>query len=555
MTKKISVFLLIFFAVLASFPLFHPGLIPTHDGEYHVIRFYEFYKTVQSGYWYPRWAFDLNFKHGVPLFNYVYPLPNYLALLFHFVGFSFIDSFKLIMSFSLIVGSLFFFEWLLEFVGVIGAFCGALLYIFTPYHFLDIYIRGSVGEVLALGLFPGYLWSITRYIRKGEKNYAIFSSVFLALIILSHNILALMFFGFSLFYVTFLLFKEKKQSMVKQIIMFYVLGLGLSAIFWIPALLEQKYTVGLQVFSPTDSFPDLYQLLFPSWGSGFTTSDFQNQLSVQIGIINLLVIFFSTIFLPFKRQKKSIVIFFLISFLVSTFLILSWSKNIWLLVPFMNYFQFPWRFLSLTLVITAFLGGIFISGRISKIIGIILIFSSIPLTIGYTKPAYYLLRNDNYYVSRSNFIDGTNSPGNSFNTIWYKANPQRPIAPLSLVGGDILSTSGTTSNYKALVSIKDTNSLAIYNVTYFPSWVLFIDSKKIDIKPSQEGLIQFKIPKGKHIITARLLETPIEEFSTFVSLVSFLCILVLFTRPALLQLKNESRNRHKPSKKRKLSTA
>ena len=91
----LAVVVVLFFAFLASFALLHPGLPPTHDGEYHVVRFYEFYKSLSSGNFYPRWAHDFNNGYGIPLFNFVYPLPNYIAAFFHFFGVSFIDSFKL----------------------------------------------------------------------------------------------------------------------------------------------------------------------------------------------------------------------------------------------------------------------------------------------------------------------------------------------------------------------------------------------------------------------------------------------------------------------------
>ena len=80
---------LLFIIFLAVKPLIHSGFPPTHDGEYHVIRFYEFDKALRDGDLYPRWAMDLNNGYGVPLFNYVYPFPNYSASFFHFFGASF----------------------------------------------------------------------------------------------------------------------------------------------------------------------------------------------------------------------------------------------------------------------------------------------------------------------------------------------------------------------------------------------------------------------------------------------------------------------------------
>ena len=56
--------------------------------------------------------------------------------------------------------------------------------------------------------------------------------------------------------------------------------------------------VGLNSVSYADHFPDLFQLLFPSWGTGFSgvgiTAD---EMSYQIGIVPLLVLCVSFLWL------------------------------------------------------------------------------------------------------------------------------------------------------------------------------------------------------------------------------------------------------------------
>ena len=110
--RRILPFLIVlafgFFSVLS---LFHPGLPPTHDGEYHVVRFYEFNKTLLSGQLYPRWAPDLNKGYGSPILNYYYQLPNYFASFLHLLGLSFIDSFKIELILATLFGGLLFFLW------------------------------------------------------------------------------------------------------------------------------------------------------------------------------------------------------------------------------------------------------------------------------------------------------------------------------------------------------------------------------------------------------------------------------------------------------------
>ena len=165
------IFLVIIFSLIASFSLLHSGLPPTHDGEYHVVRFWQFDKVLKDGDLYPRWAPDLNFGLGIPLFSYIYPFPNYVASFLHTFGVSFIDAFKLNLFFAIIMAGIFFYLWTKIFFGNLGAMVGAVFYLFSPYLFVDVYIRGSVGEVWALAFFPGFLWAITELLLNEKRVF------------------------------------------------------------------------------------------------------------------------------------------------------------------------------------------------------------------------------------------------------------------------------------------------------------------------------------------------------------------------------------------------
>ena len=127
-----SLAIVVIFSFIAVSALLHPGLPPTHDGEYHVIRFYEFDKVIRDGNWYPRWAPNLNNGYGVPLFNYVYPFPNYVSFILHMIGLSFIDSFKISMVIAGFIGSLFFYFWMKEFFNEKASVVASVFYTFSP---------------------------------------------------------------------------------------------------------------------------------------------------------------------------------------------------------------------------------------------------------------------------------------------------------------------------------------------------------------------------------------------------------------------------------------
>lgn len=519
MAKK-TIFVVIL-ALISLYPLLHKGLPPTHDGEYHIVRFYEFYKTLSDGNLYPRWAPDLNNGFGVPIFNYVYPFPNYVSSFVHMLGVSFIDSFKLNMFVASLVGALFFFLWSRKFWGDLGGVVSSVFYNFSPYHLLDIYIRGSVGEVWALALLPGFLWSVTEY-KEGKKIFGTYSSVLFALIIFSHNILALMLSLFCFAY-SLIIFGFRKKSLLK-IFTIFVLGIGLSSIFWLPALAEKNLVRGLEVYDYSSNFPEFYQLIIPSWGSGFSGGDLQNELSFQVGIANLTVIFFSFfILLKKKLRHRSVIIFSLFSFIIVFFLMLKASEFIWKIIPLFNYFQFPWRFLSIEIVVCSFLaGGLLIWKR--KLLSVILILLAISLGIGYTGFAYYHQREDNYYIKRSNFIDGTNSPGNAFNTLW-AANLVKQKQKIVIKEGKIsdLRLGSTEYNFRLSSEIKQK---VLINTAYFPGWFSYIDGNKKIISIEKRGNFSFIAPPGSHYIQIKFEDTPIRKLSFYLTSLSFLILLL-----------------------------
>ena len=545
----LAVVTILFFAFLAGFVLLHPGLPPTHDGEYHVIRFFLFNEAFSDGNLYPRWAAHLNNNFGVPLFTFVYPLPNYVAALFHSFGISFIDSFKLEMLAAILIGAIFFYLWAKEFWGKLGGIVSSIFYTFSPYHFVDIYIRGSVGEVWALAFFPAFLWAYTRFVKSKRKIFLAISSIFLALIIFSHNILALMFFFFSLSYIALLIYKEKnKKYLILNTFCIILLGLGISAIFWLPAIYETRYVSGLQIFDVFAHFPDLYQLLIPSWGSGFSGAGLQNGLSFQIGIANLIAVFLSLIiiFLQIKKKEKMIsyTAFFLIWFIFVLFLMLDISKPVWQAIPLMNYFQFPWRLLSIEILFASFLAGSIVSligdkyTRIKIFLALILVFSAFALGIGYTKPAYYHYRNDNYYVTRSNFIDGTNSPGNVFNTIFLKTIPDKKKEKAEFLKGEgkIVLIREKSNSYNFEINSR-ADSEILMNLAYYPGWEVYVNDKKTDVKQTQDGRFTFSLPLGENKIEVIFKDTFIRKFAAFISFISLIFLLTLFIRRRFATIK------------------
>lgn len=476
--KTIFLILILFVCLLASWPLLTRGFIPTHDGEYHLIRFFEFDKSIRAGNFFPRWASGLNSGLGAPIFNFFYPLPNYIAEGFHLLGFSFIISFNLTMTAGIFLGGLFFYFWLKNRFGFWPAMVGSFFYTLAPYHLLDVYVRGSVGEVLALGFFPAILWAVD----KKSKWF----SVFLALLILSHNILAMIFMPFLISYI--LLLKKRNKIDFRYLFFNFLIGLGLSCFFWLPALLESKYVVGLKMIDFRQHFPDFFQLILPSWGTGFSVAGISDGMSFQIGLPHLFSLFLILILI---KKKNILGKFFLGWFFLIMFFLLESSLFFWNLIPFFDFIQFPWRMLSLTALVSSFLVGYLVYEKKTKWLGFFLLFLAVVLYLPYARPVKYLEREDSFYFDNDLWFKGTATLGNTFNTNWL-------AYPLE---GDIGF---------------ETQQLEI---AYFPGWEVRIDGELLDIFP-QNGLINFRKPLENQKIEVKFKKTPIRKLAEWISLLA-----------------------------------
>ena len=96
--------------ILASIPAIRALAIPehytSHDGVTHTARIANYYLALKEGQIPPKLAPNLFGNLGFPIFIFIYPLPYLLGSFFHTLGFSFTDSFEMVIGLSLIFSSI-----------------------------------------------------------------------------------------------------------------------------------------------------------------------------------------------------------------------------------------------------------------------------------------------------------------------------------------------------------------------------------------------------------------------------------------------------------------
>lgn len=513
--KKIltsPIFWVILLTALPLWALLVPGLPVTHDGVDHVARIANFYQSLKEGNVIPRWAANLNWGYGHPILMFLYPLPSYVASLFHCIGLSLVDSTKIVFGLAMIASGLSMYLWLAEAFGKRAGVIGALLYVFAPYRFVDLYVRGAIGEHVAFVFPPLVLYFL-------HKRSFVGYSLALAALILSHNAIALMFIPIIGLYALYLLLYEAKNKLLFSVyfILFTILGFSLPAFFWIPAYFEGKYTLRDIVTSgeAAGRFVPWTWFVYSPWNYGQGDSLTKSLGIMQwAGVVSALVLIWKT-----KLTKVRIILLSALGILFFSFFIMtSWSKPIWLAVGTLQKFQFPWRFLSVSVFAAAVAGGVAFS-RSKKLFLIPYSLLIILVTIPMWHPKAYAVHDESFY---SGIYQSTTDTGES-SPVWSVRFMEHTAAnPIQVILGEATISVGERSTTKHSYTIDAKNSSRIVeNTLYFPQWRVYIDGIPTDIEfqdPDYRGLITFWVTPGNHAVVVVFENTKVRTVAERISL-------------------------------------
>lgn len=379
--------LIALFTIPLLWNLLKPGFYTSHDGEWMAIRLTAFHDAFRQGQFPVRWLPRLNHGYGYPVANFLYPLPFYLAEPIYFLTGNPATAIQFIMAISIISMTLGMFALLSRYSLFtvhysLPAIVGSFTYVYSPYVAFNLYQRGSLGEIVAMGIVPWIFVGVSR-------NKLPLAAILTAGLILSHNVVAILFLPLILIY----LYKSNKSyEAYKSNLLFIVLLLGLSAFFWLPALAELRFVRAGQI----------------------SVSDFQNEylkFSEALGRTGIVTAIFSAGAPLFFLTKSS-----------------TWF---WETIKFAQVIQFPWRLLSLFSFVAAIVSAKFItkiSGIkiINYIIGTVIIIISFASSIKYLTPASFINRPPEYYQTN----DDTTTVRAEYTPIWVADLPkQRPETP------------------------------------------------------------------------------------------------------------------------------
>jgi len=527
--------MIIAFIIICALPLASllvSGLPVTHDGQDHVARIANFYQSLTEGNIVPRWAGDLNWGYGHPILMFLYPLPSYIASLFHAIGFSFVDSTKLVFATAFVLSMAGMYVWASAVWGMWPAAAASMLYGFAPYRFVDLYVRGAIGEHMAFVFLPFALWGLYNAAASAGRNTRRgFRDVFLgegviglatASLVLSHNAMSIMFLPLIAAYALYLYtgIKKGKRRFAVTAGISVLFGFALSAFFWVPAYFEGKYTLRdiVTADSLSSRFASFADFVYSPWNYGGTATLPKSLGLAQWGVIAAAVVFL------IQKRKLPMLWGAAAALAGSLFLMTSVSAPIWESVRLLQKFQFPWRFLSVSVSALAVMGAVIVasSGKKQAAATCLIAVTALAGTWNMWRPQAFRVYQESFFtgVYESTTDTGESSP------VWsVRFMEHRPESPMEVISGDADISEGqrTSTEHEYYIKAKTPVRL-VENTLYFPGWTITADGMPLNLQfqdPSYRGLMTFELPRGEYTVRAEFRETKLRMLADAVSIAGF----------------------------------
>ncbi len=550
--------LLLAFSVFALAPLTAPGYFSmAHDARHSVYFLQMFDQSMRDGAWFPRWATDMTFGYGYPLWLILAPIPFFVGEAFHWVGFDFVSAVKIVDGLAIFFSTVTMYLFASRVLGKNAGLLAAVAYIYIPYHLVDIYVRAAQAELVSYVFPPLIFWALYELAETKRARYIPIAALAYAGLLLTHIQSAVLFTPIIGLYLIYLFFVAHATRYSLRFTLYsfasIALALGIAAIFLLPVALEQKYLTAEPLiggfFSYRSHFLNANQLLSPFWGYGYAGENGTDQFSLQLGLIPVLLAFIALFAIAKTRGaiRAHIALFAAIT-IGMIFLMLPVSRPLWdLFAPVVAYVQFPWRLLIITAFALAFLAGAALhalpashDGRdLALVLVVVMVF--VTANYAYIEPQHTDAVFD--YQAQMEFeVKDRELLGD---TIWMTgARPQTSPLVAQYVAGEPLQKAIALDDNATVQMIRhggqsDTVRVeasaptrVMFYTRYFPGWTATLDDRPIDIEPyGDQGLILVKnIPAGVHILRVRYEGTTTHQNGTIISTIALAITAMLFLK-------------------------
>jgi 6-pyruvoyl-tetrahydropterin synthase-like protein len=525
-------------------------------------RIFELHNSLKDGHFPLRWSKNFGFGFGMPLFQFYSPLAFFITELFLLLNFSILASLKVTYIAISIFG--FFGTYLLakKLTNKWGGLLSAVAFSLAPYHAVNIFVRGSLAEFLAISFMPWTIYYLLKFL--DHKKHYLGLTLALTGFLLSHNVSILTYLPF-FFLITIIILVTKKETKKIPIILLSLFhAIALSAWFLIPAFTQKSFTRaddlvgGFSYFAV--HFLYLRQLFIPDWGYGGSIGGLEDDMSFYLG--NEIVFFsglagifiLTSVILKVTRSSqysgsllskikviiskllkdKNFKIYFSLGLLLVISLLLTSYKSqfLWQFLPLISFVQFPWRFLGISSFLLSILVAYLALTKKKKLFSIVAIFLIIGFNFRFFKPQE-LKDLGEMYDPDVTYIQEVQSgvlPDYLPKDIdWSSVKPSDVSLSIEEGEGEIKIIKDKTQIIQAKLNLDTDILLKIHRFT-FPNWQIKLDNNKLETCKIENFVYECRITAGEYDFKFYWSEIGINLISNILSIFSLGVLVYIYKK-------------------------
>jgi hypothetical protein len=525
----------------------------THDMFLHYDQMRSFYNGLASGETYPRWEEETNRGFGAPTTSYYPPGVYYLTSGFYAVTGDWLRALLDLHLAMMIAAAAALYIYARQKMGRGAAMAAMAAYVFLPYHLLDQYQRGAMAELLVFVWMPLILLFGERLIKAPSTvtqgstpvNIAGLAASYGAFL-WSHPPTAYQFsLGFGV-YVLVLAAMRKDWHGLLSVSVAITLGIGLAAVYLLPAAIEQNL-IHREYVTQTWPYHKTYVFVHDLYNSDVHSGFFKLIDSIWISgtaviaVGGIVLLWLRRGSLPFSPALRQIVLPWVILGLLASFMMTSASMPIGKLIPKIDIGVFTWRMLSITTLVVALIAGAFTQAAIESAkrnsASDRLLFTSLAALVVFGGAIFSAVA-----VARP-MIEAPVFEPEPEHLNWATIPSSAPADPSELPDKVPQAELATEQNgevvvdewkpqhrvVRATLEADDELQIRTFN---FPGWTAEVDGQPVPIKSSEVlGSMEIKLRAGAHRITLDFLETPVRRAFRIVTLCSVVLVIAIGVIP------------------------
>lgn len=383
-------------------------------------------------------------------------------------------------------------------------------------------------------------WSLK--VSEGSTKSIIWLSVSISLLIFTHLPTFIIFMPVFVGHFLFVTDKGLRRVVFLKHLMAIMLAVGLSAIYWVPAMTTQDNVSMQSMFSGMFHYTNNFLLSGPIYGHSTTFWRYLTFITVLMSTLAYGAWLFSRMqtHLIIRRETN----YWIVVVFLSLFMTLPFSQFIWDLLPALQKIQFPWRFNTILTIAAITVFALAVSqfdeikfrmhGRNPLIIWFLLLSVLLSSELIYGVNAIFFNRVEEKEIMKSLMI--SRSPV-EYRPYWVPEENFR-YDNISKLGHETpqLQSDNTDVSWqikgwqprsiRLLINASVESKITVHQF-YYPGWAATLDDKtQLSVSLSNRGLLQLSVPAGKHEILLTL-DTLIEErIGQIISTLAFLICLL-----------------------------